>query len=1610
MSQQAAVPLSATVQSSPARITLAWTTLPSTTSITIYRKSISATSWGSVIATPAATDLSYADNAVAIATAYEYKVVRVAGGVTGTGYLSTGIAVPPVDYRGRMILLVDNAFTGPLATELAELKNDLRMDGWSVVRVDLSRSASVATVKSAVVAQYNADPTNTKALYIVGHLAVPYSGNINPDGHGEHLGAWPCDGYYGELNGTWTDASVNNNASQRPQNRNVPGDGKFDQNNFPSDVELQVGRVDFFDLPAFSTSETELMRNYLVKAHGFKMKFWTPTPRGLVFDNLQWINNPIAATAWRTMAAMVGAANVTAANQYAQPFYQLVNNQSYLWTYSSGGGTIEVIGSTVTYNGLDLVGTTQDFATTSSHWGVFNMCFGSNVGDWDNTNNFMRAPLASGYALTNCWAGIPAWYVHHMGMGANIGQSTLVSMNNSGLYTPLTDGWQSSIGRSHLGLMGDPSLRQKMLLGPSNLSATNAAGNVSFSWSPSTETVDGYHIYAIDGTTGVITRITSSVITGTTFASAIPFAAGKEYMVRAVRLITEPSGSYHNLSLGASVITSGSAALDCAGVAGGPAQPGTPCNDGVACTTNDTWSTSCQCAGVSSTPVATITAGGSTTFCNGGSVTLTASSGTGYTYQWRNNGSNIGGATGSGYTSTASGSYSVVVSNGGCSTTSSSTTVTVNTAPTATISASGPTTFCSGGSVTLTANSGTGYTYQWRNNGANISGATSSSYAATASGSYSVIVTNGGCSTTSSTTTVTVSSSPSANVTASGSTSFCTGGNVVLSASTGSGYTYQWKKNGTNISGATSSAYTATTSGAYSLVITAGACSSTSASTTVTVNTAPTATISASGVTTFCSGGSVTLTANSGTGYTYQWRNNGANISGATSSSYTATASGSYSVIVTNGGCSTTSSPTTVTVSSSPSATVTAGGSTSFCTGGNVVLNASTGSGYTYQWKKNGTNISGATSSAYTATTSGTYSVVITAGACSSTSASTTVTVNTAPTATISASGATTFCSGGSVTLTANSGTGYTYQWRNNGTNINGATSSSYTTSTSGSYSAVVSIGGCSATSSALNTTALNGPSLNCSASPANGTVSVSVTGGTAPFSYSWNTSPAQFTATASVTGSGTYTVMVSDANGCTSTCTSTLTMVTSSGPCTGFVTAAQGTWGAPATAYNVSGYMTNGFTTAFPPPNGLTIGCGSRFMRFTTSAAIITALPSYGTPNILPNGTTVNPSAPGNSLVGQLVAAKLNARYDEIDPDFAPYQGLIRDLVITTGTFAGWTFQQLINEADLKVGGCASNYSYAALSSALTTINNGYDAPGEDVGYLTCAASISGPAEVSCTGFVLAAQGTWGATATAYNVAGYMVAGFGSALPGADGLTIGCGSRSMRFTSSSAIIAALPSYGTPAILPSGITVNPISPGNTLVGQLVAAKLNVRYDEMDPDFAPYEGLIKDLVITSGTFVGMTVQQLIDLADQIIGGCSSTYSYATVSSALTTLNNGYDEPGEDVGFLACATTAGMILQDQPVEIASILEPMEVVVYPVPTRGQTTVLLSGIEVDGDIVVELLSVLGVTERVLFNGSAEAGVQKSIAFDASGLAPGPYLCRVIMGDRVTSRRIIVQ
>jgi hypothetical protein len=532
-----AVQVSAVVQTNPPRVTLSWIADSGASDYTLFRKSRDSISWGAPIASLAGTAVTFPDSDVAMNTNYEYKISKSAA-ASGYGYIYMGIQAPLAEDRGKVILLVDNAFTSSLSGELARLQQDLIGDGWIVLRHDVSRSDSVTNIKALVSADYNADPANVKVVFLLGHVPVPYSGNINPDGHSEHLGAWPADVYYADMNGTWTDSNVNSTGASDPRNWNTPGDGKFDQGTLPSDLTLQVGRVDLANLPILSRTETELLRQYLNKNHNFRHRLIAAQRRAWIDDNfgVSGAGAPVAVSGWRNFPALFGASNTFAGSDW---FMTMATN-SYLWGYGCGAGT---------YTSIAGVGSTANFAANDPQV-VFTMFFGSFFGDWDTTNNVMRAALATtNYTLTSVWSGRPYWQFHHMAMGETIGFSTKLSQNNNGVNKPGYDANNQYIRSVTIALMGDPTLRMHAVAPVSLLlAATNGSGGVDLTWNPSADAVVGYHVYRAPTATGPFTRLTANLLTATNFTD--PVITTNVYMVRAVKLEVSGSGSYYNASQG----------------------------------------------------------------------------------------------------------------------------------------------------------------------------------------------------------------------------------------------------------------------------------------------------------------------------------------------------------------------------------------------------------------------------------------------------------------------------------------------------------------------------------------------------------------------------------------------------------------------------------------------------------------------------------------------------------------------------------------------------------------------------------------------------------------------------------------------------------------------------------------------------------------------------------------------------------------------------------------------------------------------------------------------------------------------------------------------------
>lgn len=370
--------------------------------------------------------------------------------------------------------------------------------------------------------------------------------------------------------------------------------------------------------------------------------------------------------------------------------------------------------------------------------------------------------------------------------------------------------------------------------------------------------------------------------------------------------------------------------------------------------------------------------------------------------------------------------YRAIVTNGSCQAITAVVAVNVDLANLGTISLNH--TVCYGQPAILTALGATGL-LQWQesangiNGWANVtagSGATTDTYvtaAITVKRYFRLSVTAGLCNTLSSA--ITVDVSPLSNAgTVSANKVICSGGTTAL-AVTGTTGTLQWQQSADGVTGwadvstgtgattanFTTAALTATTY--YRVLATSGSCTAATSSTvTVTVNTAIAGTVS--GNQSICGGSTATVSVTGSAG-NLQWQQsvNGttgwANITGATSASYTPIllATTYYRVIATSGSCTATSDVVTVNVSNPPTAG-TATGTVLICPGESAPL-AISGQNGNIQWQQsaNGTtgwaNISGATYATYTATavTTTTYfRVMLTNGVCEQASNIVTVTVN----------------------------------------------------------------------------------------------------------------------------------------------------------------------------------------------------------------------------------------------------------------------------------------------------------------------------------------------------------------------------------------------------------------------------------------------------------------------------------------------------------------------------------------------------------------------------------------------------------------------------------------
>ncbi|WP_276134123.1 gliding motility-associated C-terminal domain-containing protein [Polluticoccus soli] len=518
-----------------------------------------------------------------------------------------------------------------------------------------------------------------------------------------------------------------------------------------------------------------------------------------------------------------------------------------------------------------------------------------------------------------------------------------------------------------------------------------------------------------------------------------------------------------------------------------------------------------------------------------GTATVTAAGGTTpYTYSWNTTPIKTTAAV----TGLAAGSYTVTVTdNLGCITTTS---VTITQPAVLSVSATNTNVSCNGGSngtATATPTGGTTpYTYSWSTTPTQ----TTATATGLAAGTYTITVTDSqNCVAT---TIATVTQPTVLTATASKTNVSCFNGSNGTATVTPAGgttpYTYSWNTTpvqatalATNLPAGT---YTATVTDAKGCVTTASA--------TVTEPTQLAASATKTDVSCFNgTNGSAAVTASGGTTpYTYSWNTTPIKTTAIASN----LAAGTYTATVTDAlGCTTT---VTTTVIQPTLLTASATNTNVSCSGGSNGTATVTPSGgtapYTYSW--NTTPVQ-TTATATNLAAAGTYVATVTDALGCITTATVTVTQPTPLAASAVKTDVSCFSgSNGTTTVTGSGGTPpYSYNW--NTTPVQNTAIA--TGLTAGTYTATVTDNmGCTATATitvsqpTLLTASATNTIVSCN-SGSNGTATVTGAGGTTPYTYSWNTTPVQTTATATGLIAGTYTATVTDALGCSTTATTTV-------------------------------------------------------------------------------------------------------------------------------------------------------------------------------------------------------------------------------------------------------------------------------------------------------------------------------------------------------------------------------------------------------------------------------------------------------------------------------------
>ena len=515
-------------------------------------------------------------------------------------------------------------------------------------------------------------------------------------------------------------------------------------------------------------------------------------------------------------------------------------------------------------------------------------------------------------------------------------------------------------------------------------------------------------------------------------------------------------------------------------------------------------------------PIPTANAGFDQTACPGTPTTFAASGGNSYLWSTGSIASSI----------TVSPSSTTVywvraTSVAGCQSKKDTVILNVTSVPAAYITPGGPLAFCTGGNVVLNANPG--ISYQWYRNGNVIPSGTAQSYNAILDGSYTVMVQTSCGNATSSAAIVSVSGFSTVTLNPSGSMNLCQGSFQVLTSTTPGIFI----RNFTDTVAMNVLSFNANMSGNYQVIVGASSgCPIASNSVSLTFNPLPSSVVTPNGPTTFCAGNSVLLSTTNIPGYSYLWSN------GNTGAGISVNSSGNYSVTVTDAnGCNSTSANVAVYVASNPIVSIVPS-TTDFCAGNSAnllaIVNNTTGNTFSWNTGGNTSLLNVMHTSTNTVTVTSSYGCVGTATQA--------VVEHPNPTGTISIIGNSTICAGTSTTIKVVTAGTNTLLW-----DI-GATTPTIHVSDPGSYDVTItSPDGCQTTKTSPVVSQNDTPSVVVN-SQGSSTLVALATGGAPSYNYVWHVGGSTFISqSVSFSATATYSVIVTDQNGCSTSFSSIL-------------------------------------------------------------------------------------------------------------------------------------------------------------------------------------------------------------------------------------------------------------------------------------------------------------------------------------------------------------------------------------------------------------------------------------------------------------------------------------